>query len=258
MAVLGAWLALALIGPALVDPAAVAVNLSQAWETPSAVHWLGCDQLGRDVLGRLTLGAWPALAVAVPGAGLAILLGGGLGALAGMQGGLVDGLVHHLTEVSMAFPRLMLALAASALMSPGLGAVVMAFAVAAWPAVARPTRAQVIGLRHEEFVRAALALGASPPRVLRWHVLPHLWPAWLARSGGLAAQAILLESALGFMGIGVQEPQPSWGGMIRDGLPMLAQAPAMALSAGLAIFAVALAANLLADDLSGAFDQRRG
>lgn len=255
---LGVWLALALSGPLLVDPAAVAVNLSLAWDTPSAAHWLGCDQLGRDVLGRLTLGAWAALVVAVPGAGLAILVGGGLGALAGMARGWVDAAVHHLIEVSMAFPRLMLALAASALMSPGLGAVAMAFAVAAWPAVARPTRTQVIGLRHEEFVRAASALGASAPRILRRHILPHLWPAWLARSGGLAAQAILLESALGFMGIGAQEPQPSWGGMIRDGLPMLAQAPAMALSAGLAIFAVALAANLLADDLSGAFDQRRG
>lgn len=257
-ALLIGWAGLALFGDALVDPADAAIALSRAWAPPSLEHPLGCDGLGRDVFARLLSGARAAFMVAVPGALAALLLGGFLGASAGMAGGRVDAATRGLADVAAAFPRLILALALSAAMAPGPLSAVVAFMLAAWPMVALPTRAQTLSLRREEFIRAAEALGGSKTHILRRHVLPGLWGGLLARSGGLTAQAVLLEAALGFLGLGVQEPQSSWGGMIRDGTPMLAHAPAMALSAAAAVFVVALAANLTADAAARRLDRRRG
>lgn len=255
---LAGWAALALFGGFLVDPADTAISLARAWAPPSTHHPLGCDGLGRDVLARLTLGARAALWVAGPGALAALLVGGGLGAAAGMLGGGVDRLVRGFADATTAFPRLILALALSSVMGPGALSAAVAFVLAAWPIAALPTRAQTLALRREEFVRAAEALGASRRHILRRHILPGLRGDWLARAGGLTAQAVLLEAALGVLGLGVQEPQSSWGGMIRDGTPVLGHAPAMALSAAAAVFAVALAANLTADAAARRLAPRRG
>lgn len=252
------WAAAALLADSLVSPADAAISLTRSWAPPSADHPLGCDGLGRDVLARLTLGARSAFLIAVPGALAALALGGGLGAAAGVAGGRFDAVVRSLAELTTVFPRLVLALALSAVMGPSVVTAVVAFTLAAWPMAALPTRAQTLALRREEFVHAAEALGASRGHILRRHILPELWSGWLARTGGLIAQAALLEAALGVLGLGAQEPQASWGGMIRDGAPMLGQAPAMALSAAAAVFVVALAANLTADAIAHRLDPRRG
>ena len=257
-ALLIAWAATALFGDSLVSSSDAAITLSRAWAPPSPDHPLGCDGLGRDVLARLVLGARSAFLIAVPSALAALALGGGLGAAAGMAGGRFDAVIRGLAELTTVFPRLVLALALSAVMGPGPLAAVVAFTLAAWPMAALPTRAQTLTLRREEFVHAAEALGGSRAHILRRHILPGLWSGWLARAGGLIAQAVLLEAALGVLGLGVQEPQSSWGGMIRDGTPMLNQAPAMALSAAAAVFAMALAANLTADAAVRRLDPRRG
>ncbi|HRQ81068.1 MAG TPA: ABC transporter permease, partial [Azospirillaceae bacterium] len=173
-------------------------------------------------------------------------------------GGRFDVVVRSLAELTTVFPRLVLALALGAVMGPGVVTAVVAFTLAAWPMAALPTRAQTLALRREEFVHAAEALGGSRGHILRRHILPGLWSGWLARAGGLMAQAVLLEAALGVLGLGAQEPQSSWGGMIRDGTPMLGQAPAMALSAATAVFVVSLAANLTADAVARSLDARRG
>lgn len=252
------WATTALLADSFVPPADAAIALERAWAPPSAGHPLGCDGLGRDVLARLALGARSAFLIAVPGALAALTLGGGLGAAAGVAGGRFDAAVRGLAELTTVFPRLVLALALSAVMGPGVVTAVVAFTLAAWPMAALPTRAQTLGLQREEFVRAAEALGAARGHILRRHILPGLWGGCLARTGGLVAQAALLEAALGVLGLGAQEPQSSWGGMIRDGAPMLGQAPAMALSAAAAVFVVALAANLTADAVARRLDSRRG
>lgn len=252
------WAAAALLADSLVSPADAAISLERSWAPPSADHPLGCDSLGRDVLARLALGARSAFLIAVPGALAALTLGSGLGAVAGVAGGRFDAAVRGLAELTTVFPRLVLALALSAVLGPGIVTAVVAFTLAAWPMAALPTRAQTLALQREEFVHAAEALGAARGHILRRHILPGLWGGCLARTGGLIAQAALLEAALGVLGLGAQEPQSSWGGMIRDGAPMLGQAPAMALSAAAAVFVVALAANLTADAVARRLDPRRG
>lgn len=257
-ALLTVWAATALLGDSLVTSTDAAITLSRAWAPPSPDHPLGCDGLGRDVLARLVLGARSTFLIAVPGALAALALGGGLGAAAGMAGGRLDAVIRGLAELTAVFPRLVLALALAAVLGPGPLAAVVAFTLAAWPLAALPTRAQTLALRREEFVHAAEALGGSRGHILRRHILPALWSGWLARAGGMIAQAVLLEAALGVLGLGAQEPQSSWGGMIRDGAPMLNQAPAMALSAAAAVFVIALAANLTADAAARRLDPRRG
>lgn len=257
-ALLTAWAAAALLGDSLVSPSDAAIYLPRAWAPPSADHPLGCDGLGRDVLARLVLGARSAFLIAVPGAVAALVLGGGLGAAAGMAGGRFDAVVRSLAELATVFPRLVLALALAAVIGPGPLAAVVAFTLAAWPMTALPTRAHTLALQREEYVHAAEALGGSRVHILRRHILPGLWSGWLARAGALIAQAALLEAALGVLGLGTQEPQSSWGGMIRDGAPMLGRSPALALSAAAAVFLVALAANLTADAVARRLDPRRG
>jgi ABC-type dipeptide/oligopeptide/nickel transport system permease subunit len=256
-AVLGVWASLALLGPWLIDPADVMINLSRAWAPLSAAHPLGCDNLGRDIAARLAAGAGTAFLISVPAAVLTIILGGAAGAAAGMTGRGGAALLGALSELSLAFPRLVSALALGAALGGGRGAIIAAFVLVSWPTVAQPTRVQTLSLRQEAYVQAAAALGASPKHVLRRHVLPGLRGAWLARSGGLIAQAAMLEAALGFLGLGVQEPQASWGAMLRDGLPMMSQAPALAAAAGGAVFTTALAVNLAADAAARRLDPRR-
>lgn len=256
-AVLAVWGLIGMLGPAWIDPADLMINLSRAWAPPSAAHPLGCDNLGRDIVARLASGAGTAFLISVPAAALTLALGGAAGMAAGMAGRRGDAVLKALSELSLAFPRLVLALAAGAALGGGIAAIIAAFVLVSWPAVAQPTRAQTLNLRQEAYVQAATALGASPSHVLRRHVLPGLRGAWLARSGGLIAQAAMLEAALGFLGLGVEEPLTSWGAMLRDGLPMMGRAPALAAAAGGAVFVTALTINLASDAAARRLDPRR-
>jgi peptide/nickel transport system permease protein len=218
-------------------------------DTQGVFHFLGTDRFGRDILARTMLAARISLVIGVLGSLLAGAVGIAIGALAAWRGGLVDRFLMGTADALLAIPRLILLLVCAALWRPGTVTVVAVLVVSGWMAVARLVRAEVLGVRARPFVEAAAALGATPPRILWRHVLPNaLGPAIVAITLGVGG-AILLESGLSFLGLGVQPPQPSWGNMIADGRDAIVIAPWVALAPGLALIATVVASTLLGDAL---------
>jgi peptide/nickel transport system permease protein len=212
-------------------------------------HVLGTDKFGRDIFVRMMLAARLSLLVGLVGSLLAGGVGIGLGAVAAWSGGATDRLTMAFADALLAIPRLVLLLVCAALWSPGAGTVVAVLALTGWMGVARLVRADVLGARASPYVEAARALGAPSPRLLWRHVLPNaLGSAVVAITLGVGS-AILLESGLSFLGLGVQPPQPSWGNMIADGRDLIVTAPWVALAPGLAIIVTVLCCTLLGDAL---------
>ena len=251
--VLGLWACLALAGLwSGLEPNRVV--LPQILQPPTAVHWLGTDDLGRPVLDRLVAGAGISLLVALSTVTLSASIGIAVGLAAGYFGGALDRMVSGVIEVFQAFPGTLLAIALAAMIGPGIDNVIVALAVMGWVGYARLVRVQVQALRERDHVLAAVALGRTGFAVMRWHLLPLVMaPVWVEASFGFAA-AVVAEAGLSFLGLGVQPPQASWGGMIRDGVRYLLVAPHLVLAPGLALFGVVLAANLLGDALRDRFD----
>ena len=231
-------------------------DLGEVWAPPSSEHWLGGDKLGRDILSRLIVGA--RVSVVAAGSVLAITFAVGVtvGMLAGYHGGLLDGVLMRITDVVLAFPELIFAILITAILGAGLGSVILALSLAWWPGVARLTRSLVLALRNEAFLDAATACG-TPTRAILWrHVLPNIVPPLIVRASVGVGFIILAEATLSFLGIGVQEPTPSWGGMIRDGLEGLRTDPYLALFSSAALGITILGFNLLGDGLRDALDPR--
>lgn len=242
-----------LLSPA--DPLAIGDVLATRLLPPGATddtghfHLLGTDRFGRDLFVRMMLGARVSLAVGLAGSVLSGLLGTALGALAGWHGGWAERLILATADALLALPRLILLLLCAALWAPGVGMVVGVLVATGWMGVARLVRAEVEGVRALPYVDAARALGLSGRRVLWRHVVPNaLGPAIVATTLGVG-NAILLESGLSFLGLGVQPPRPSWGNMIAGGRDLIVSAPWVALAPGLALVLTVLACTLLGDAL---------
>jgi peptide/nickel transport system permease protein len=263
--VMGRWaLALALLIVVLalgapwlspVDPArqSLAIRL----EAPNTSHWMGTDELGRDILSRVLFGARVSLLV-----GVSVVLGAGIvglavGSVSGYCGGWLDRFVNIvLINAFLSFPGILLAIAFAAFLGPGIGKVIFALIVTGWAGYARLARAQILQAKEMEYVLAARSLGASPARILLRHLLPNILPPILVQATLGMAGAILAESTLSFLGVGVLAPMPSWGAMLNDARSHLFDAPHLVLFPALAVMLAVLAFNLLGDALRDWMDPR--
>jgi peptide/nickel transport system permease protein len=231
-------------------------NTARRLEAPSREHLLGLDDLGRDVLARILYGARVSLRVGFSVVILASVVGVTLGATAAYFGGWADTLIMRITDILLAFPGILLAIALVAVLGPSLNNVILALAVIGWVGYARLVRGQVLKVRELEYVTAAKALGARSPRVILLHVLPNVInPVIVMATLGLAG-AILAEAALSFLGLGVQPPTPSWGAMLTAGRRYLGLANHLAIFPGAAIMLAVMGLNFLGDGLIDALDPK--
>jgi ABC-type dipeptide/oligopeptide/nickel transport system permease subunit len=254
--IVGGVVAVAVLARLLAPHSFEDTDLLQAWGRPSTDHPLGTDALGRDTLSRLLVGAQVSLTIALSVLALTLSVGVALGMVAGYFGGVPDTLVMRIVDVVLAFPELIFAILLSTVLGSGVGTVIAALAVVWWPGIARLTRSLVLGLRAEPFVEAAVA-GGTPARVILWrHLLPNIVAPIITRASIGVGFIITAEATLSFLGIGVQEPLPSWGGMIRDGLTALRSDPYLALFASLALGLTIIGFNLLGDGLRDLLDPR--
>ena len=247
--VVGLAVLAAMIGPWLVPYDPSAQELALRLEGPSRLHWLGLDELGRDILARVMSGARISLFVGLVVVSVSASIGAAMGALAGYYGGIIDEAISRVIDILLAFPGLLLAIALVAVLGPSLTNVVIALSLIGWVGYARVARAQVLQAREFEYVVAARAIGAATPRILIRHVLPAALPALTVQATLGMGGAILSEAALSFLGLGVQPPTPSWGAMLNYGRVHLLDAPHLTVFPGLAIAIVVLGLNLLGDSL---------
>ena len=246
----------AAIGPMLTpfDPAAQDLALRLAG--PSGAHWLGLDELGRDILARVLAGARISFLVGLTVVSVSASVGTLLGATAGYIGGITDDVISRAIDVLLAFPGLLLAIALVAVLGPSLGNVLFALTVIGWVGYARLVRGQVLRAREFEYVQAARAAGAGTRRILWSHIIPTALPAVVVQATLGMAGAIIGEAALSFLGLGVQPPTPSWGTMLNGGRAHLLDAPHLTIVPGLAIAILVLGFNFLGDGLRDATDPK--
>jgi len=246
----------ALIGPALVPYDPAAQNLPERLLGPSWLHPLGQDELGRDILARLLIGARISFLVGLSVVSISASVGIVVGAIAGYAGGWLDNLLGRAMDILLAFPGILLAIALVAALGPSLAHVVMALVVIGWVAYARLVRGQVLKIRELEYVQAARAIGAPLRRVLMRHVVPATLAAVAVQATLGMAGAIIAEASLSFLGLGVQPPTPSWGTMLDAGRSHLFDAPHLTVLPGLAIAMLVLGFNFAGDALRERIDPR--
>ena len=246
----------ALFAPWLVPHSPEETDLFNTWAPPDAANLLGTDKLGRDILSRLVAGARTSLVVA--GAVLAITMSVGivLGMVAGYVGGRIDAFLMRTVDVMLAFPEVVIAILIASILGPGVTTVIVSLALVWWPGVTRLTRSFVLVIREELYIDAAIVAGTSTAMIFWRHLLPNIAAPLLVRASVGVGFIIMAEATLSFLGLGIQEPQASWGGMIRDGLPTLRTDPYLALFGSLALGITIIGFNLLGDGLRDALDPK--
>ena len=246
----------AIFAPVVAPYDPLATSWSAIRKAPSAAHWFGTDEIGRDVLSRVIWGARASLLAGVVAALISLSIGVPIGLLAGYAGGRTDMLISRLTDAVLACPFLILAIALAAFLGPSLTNAMIAIGVSATPVFIRLTRGQTLAIKAEEFVLAARAIGNPPWRVALLHVLPNVVPALIVQATLAVAAAVIAEASLSFLGLGQQPPAPSWGSMLNTAKNYIDNAPWMAVWPGVSIFLLVLSFNLVGDGLRDALDPR--
>ncbi|MDR1422724.1 MAG: ABC transporter permease [Coriobacteriales bacterium] len=237
--------------PTYIDTGNVA---AVSWQPPSADHPFGTDRVGRDILSRTIYGARVSLLVGVLAVAVSLVIGLIMGALAGYFGGLVDAIIMRITDIFMAFPYTLFAIALLAGLGPSLTNVILAIGVLGWTSIARVLRSTILSVKENDYISAARAIGASNTRIILRHVLPNSIASVVVYATMAIGSAILSEAALSFLGLGVQPPTPSWGMMISDGQAVIATAPWMTVFPGAACLLTVLSFTLMGDGLRDALD----
>ncbi len=248
---------LTLLAPWIAPYGPHVTNVDRVLEPPSWRHWMGTDRLGRDVFTRVLYGAQISLLVGFVAVGIATLIGTSLGSLAGYYRGWVDSVIMRLVDVMLAIPAFFLVLAVIAFLEPNIINVMVVIGLTSWPGVTRLVRGELLSLREREFVLAARALGASDIRLIGAHLLPNGFAPVLVAAVLGVAEAILIESALSFLGLGVQPPFASWGNILTEGKDYIEFAWWLSLFPGLAIWVTVLGFNLFGEGLRDAIDPRQ-
>jgi peptide/nickel transport system permease protein len=257
LAVIVLFIATALAAPLIAPYDPIRQSYTVIRKAPSALHWFGTDENGRDELARVMFGARATLLAGLVSVTIATVVGVPLGLLAGFAGGWADAVIGRVVDAMLACPFLILAIALAAFLGPSLTNAMIAIGVTATPIFVRVARAATIDAAANDYVEAARALGNPPWRVAVRHVLPNIVPPVLVQATLAIAAAIIAEASLSFLGLGQQPPEPSWGSMLNAAQRFLTQAPWLAIFPGAAIFLTVLAFNLVGDGLRDALDPRR-
>ncbi|MFA7414854.1 MAG: ABC transporter permease [Rhizobium sp.] len=256
LAIIAFFTLLAIAAPLLpiVDP--LATSWTAIRKAPSAVHWMGTDDIGRDILSRMIWGAQASLMAGIFSVAIAIIIGVPLGLISGYFGGWVDQVISRITEAFLALPFLIMAIALAAFLGPSLTNAMIAIGLSAMPVFVRLTRGQVLAVKTEDYVEGARAIGLGHFDIMTRYVLPNITAPIIVQATLTVATAIIAEASLSFLGLGQQPPAPSWGSMLNVAKNFLDQAPWMAMWPGAAIFLVVIGFNLLGDGLRDALDPR--
>jgi ABC-type dipeptide/oligopeptide/nickel transport system permease subunit len=246
----------AIASPVLAPYDPLVQDYSALLKGPSLAHPLGTDQVGRDLLSRVIYGARISFLVGVVSVGLALVVGTPIGLASGYFRGAIDEVLMRIIDAVAAFPSLILALAIVAVLKPNLTNVMVAVGITSIPLFARLTRSQVLSLRERDFVIAATATGASDLRIMIRHILPNAVSPLIVQATLGLGFAILAEASLGYLGVGVQPPTPTWGSILNQGAPLLERAPWLSIAPGASIFVLVLAFNLVGDALRDELDPR--
>ncbi|MBB4009393.1 ABC transporter permease [Allorhizobium taibaishanense] len=256
LVIIGFFVALALSAPLLPIPDPVATSWSAIRKAPSAAHWFGTDDLGRDILSRMIWGARASLMAGIFSVSLAVVIGVPFGILAGYFGGWVDLVISRITEALLAMPFLIMAIALAAFLGPSLTNAMISIGLSAMPIFVRLTRGQVMAVKQEDFVEGARSVGLGHVDIMARYILPNVMAPIIVQATLTVATAIIAEASLSFLGLGQQPPAASWGSMLNVAKNFLSQAPWMAMWPGAAIFLVVIGFNLLGDGLRDALDPR--
>lgn len=233
-----------------------AVDLTHILASPSWHIWLGADDLGRDILARILLGVEVSMLVALSVTAITMSVGVFVGLMAGFYGGKVDNTLMQLTDIFLAFPGILLAIAFAAVLGPGINNLILALSITGWVSYARLTRGQTLSLKNRQHVLAAQSLGASTVRLVFKHILPLLASILVVEATYSLASVMIAEASLSFLGLGIQAPNASWGAMLRDGVRYMLVAPHYIVIVGISLMSLILAINLAGDALRDALDVR--